>query len=173
MPRDGSKKRRELEKKHLYRNNVSDIEGHLSKGEDLASILEAGLYWIHFAPVKTDDECAERLNMFFQRIMENNEYPTVEKMSLALGVDSETVRRWERGDLGGIRSALIKRAKTLIANMDAELAAKQKISPVVYIFRAKNFYGMRDQVNVVSEAKTDNSEGLTDEDIMKSIVKEQ
>jgi hypothetical protein len=33
--------------------------------------------------------------------------------------------------------------------MDAELAQEGKIQPVVYMFRAKNYYGMKDQQDVV------------------------
>ena len=45
--------------------------------------------------------------------------------------------------------AFIKKAKNTIATMDAELAQEGKIQPVVYMFRAKNYYGMKDQQEVV------------------------
>ena len=44
---------------------------------------------------------------------------------------------------------ILKKAKNLIASMDAELAQEGKIQPVVYMFRAKNFYGMTDKQEVV------------------------
>ena len=43
----------------------------------------------------------------------------------------------------------LKKAKNLIASLDAELAQEGKIQPVVYMFRAKNFYGMQDKQEVV------------------------
>ena len=38
--------------------------------------------------------------------------------------------------------------------MDAELAQEGKIQPVVYMFRAKNYYGMKDQQDVVLTPNT-------------------
>jgi len=116
----------------------------------IANALMNGYFWFNYPMVKNDTECAERLNLFFQRCAETGELPTVEKMALALGVNRKTVYNWETGVSGSPeRQEMIIRAKELIAAMDAELAAKQKISPVVYIFRAKNFYGMKDQSETV------------------------
>jgi hypothetical protein len=40
---------------------------------------------------------------------------------------------------------MIKKAKDLIAAYDANLVAEGKLNPVTYIFRSKNYYGMKDQ----------------------------
>ena len=45
--------------------------------------------------------------------------------------------------------------------MDAELAAEGKIQPVVYMFRSKNFYEMRDSQELVL---TPNTQRLSDSD---------
>jgi hypothetical protein len=50
---------------------------------------------------------------------------------------------------------MIKNAKQIIAGIDAKLAAEGKIPQVVYIFRAKNFYGMKDQQDVIVTPNTD------------------
>lgn len=50
--------------------------------------------------------------------------------------------------------------------MDAELAATGKIPVPTYIFRAKNYYGMRDDPQVVVQVN-DNSEKVDIEDIKK------
>ena len=44
---------------------------------------------------------------------------------------------------------MIKKAKEILAGMDAELVSTGKIPQVTYIFRAKNFFGMRDQTDLV------------------------
>jgi hypothetical protein len=74
-------------------------------------------------------------------------------MCLAIGYDRTTVFDWITGRCGcGISSVapdILKKAKNLIASLDAELAQEGKIQPVVYMFRAKNYYGMKDQQDVV------------------------
>lgn len=43
---------------------------------------------------------------------------------------------------------ILKKARTIMASADAELAAKGKSQPVVYFFRAKNFYDMQDKKEI-------------------------
>lgn len=119
-----------------------------ARRDEIAATIAHAFHWWDYLPVKTDDECAERLNEFFQHCKETGELPNVEKMCLALGVHPETARRWEHGQLGPVRSAMIKKAKAILAAVDAELAATNKMNVAAYIFRAKNFYGMKDQAEV-------------------------
>lgn len=119
-----------------------------AKREEISAAVSHAFHWWDYQPVKTDDECAERLNEFFKHCMETGELPNVEKMSLALGVHPETLRGWEHGKLGAVRSAMVKKAKSILAAIDAELAATNKMNVAAYIFRAKNFYGMKDQAEV-------------------------
>ena len=44
---------------------------------------------------------------------------------------------------------MIKKAKEILAGIDAKLVSMGKIPQVTYIFRAKNFFGMKDQQDVV------------------------
>ena len=119
--------------------------------EEISQILRNSLYWFNRDIVKTDEECAERLNEYFERLAETGEIPTVEKMCLALGTTRSTVFRWETGELqcSQARRNMIKKAKEILAAMDAELVSKGKIPQVTYIFRAKNFFGMQDQQELV------------------------
>ena len=119
-------------------------------GKALHNILEVSRAFD--APPKNDEELCERLDWFFQTCQETQQLPTVEKMCLALSMPRSTVFDWETGNtrgLGPYTSDIIKKAKNLIASMDAELAQEGKIQPVVYMFRAKNYYGMKDQQDVV------------------------
>ena len=119
--------------------------------EEISQILRNSLYWFNRDIVKTDEECAERLNEYFERLAETGEIPTVEKMCLALGTTRSTVFRWETGELQSsqARRNMIKKAKEILAAMDAEMVNEGKIPQVTYIFRAKNFFGMQDQQEVV------------------------
>jgi len=119
-------------------------------GKALHNILEVSRAFD--APPKNDEELCERLDWFFHTCQETNQLPTVEKMCLALSMPRTTVFDMESGRTRGFSSFtsdIIKKAKNLIASMDAELAQEGKIQPVVYMFRAKNYYGMKDQQDVV------------------------
>lgn len=128
----------------------SNVAPNDSSVEEMRAMMKSILRWYGKPLVRTDEECAERLNEFFKVITENGELPTVEKMCLALGADRQTVWNWETGISGTpVRSAMIKQAKSMLAALDAEMVSKGKIPVVSYIFRSKNFYGMRDQTDVV------------------------
>lgn len=107
--------------------------------------------------VSNDEELCERLNWFFQSCAESQQIPNVEKMCNALGYHRNTVLGWENGTISGFSSAtkeIIHQAKQILASIDAELAQEGKSQPVIYMFRAKNFYGMRDQQEVVVTPNT-------------------
>ena len=102
--------------------------------------------------VRSDDELCERLNWFFSECARTQQVPSVEKMANALGYHRNTLNDWENGVNAGFgpgTKGIIKQAKQILASVDAELAQEGKTQPVVYMFRAKNFYGMRDQQDVV------------------------
>ena len=119
-------------------------------GKALHNILEVSRAFD--APPKNDEELCERLNWFFHTCAETQQLATVEKMCLALSWSRQHVFELEAGNRPGFSPDtrdIIKKAKNLIASIDAELAQEGKIQPVVYMFRAKNYYGMKDQQDVV------------------------
>ena len=133
--------------KNLGDRNNNPKRDNLPK-DAVKKALGSAMYWYKREVPKTDEEFAERLNEFFEHCYETNEIPTVEKMALALGTYREQVWKWETQEIKGrLVSNMLKKAKSMISVMDAELAMTGKIQPVVYIFRAKNYYGMKDQVD--------------------------
>ena len=117
---------------------------------EISAIIGNVLYWYKYPQVKTDEECADRLNEFFQRIHDTGEIPTVEKMCLALGIHRQTAWQWKTGQgCSAERTYMIKKAYDIMAALDAELVSKNKIPQVTYIFRSKNYYGMSDQTQLV------------------------
>lgn len=136
------------------RNTPSDlIGGSSAKKEDVSRILANCLKWYKLDKVKSIDELNERLAYFFTECFSTGEIPTVEKMCLAIGYDRKVVWEWETGQavsgLGSEASNIVKKAKNFLATFESEMVTEGKINPVVYIFRAKNFFGMKDQQEYV------------------------
>ena len=132
------------EKKIRGPKNGSIAHNNTCEPGEISKILQNTMYWYNRERVKTDEECIERLQEYFTRVIENDEIPTVEKMCIALGTNRTTVWEWEQGTLGSARANIIKKAKDISAALDAELVSKGKIPQITYIFRAKNFFGMKD-----------------------------
>lgn len=66
---------------------------------------------------------------------------------------------------------VIKKAKDFIATMEAELARDGEINSTVYIFRAKNHFGMVDKQEVVVTPNTGMEEPMNAEEIIKNVPK--
>ena len=64
---------------------------------------------------------------------------------------------------------IIKKAKEFIATMEAELARDGEINSTVYIFRAKNYFGMADKQEVVVTPNAGMQAQANAEDIIKNI----
>lgn len=117
---------------------------------DISRIITESFQYFDRDIVKSDEECAERLNDYFRQCAETGQIPTVEDMSLALGAIRKTIWNWEHGiGCSKARTNMIQKAKEILAGIDAKLVSEGKIPQVTYIFRAKNFFGMKDQQDVV------------------------
>lgn len=121
-----------------------------AKAEDVKRIMKNCLRWYELPRIETDEDCRQRLYDFFTGCSDSGELPTVEKMCLALGYARNTVWQWEQGVQCSLeRMNLIKKAKELIATFEAEMVTEGKINPVTYIFRAKNYFGLKDTQDLV------------------------
>jgi hypothetical protein len=115
--------------------------------ELMSEVIRTNLKWYKMPRVTDDADLERRLDMFFTVCLEQGELPTVEKMCLAIGYSHAMVHAWEKKiePTTTRRLELLKNARSLLSAIDAELVSRGKINPVVYIFRAKNYFGMRDQ----------------------------
>lgn len=149
----------------------NEPEKPASKVEVSEAILN-NYKWFNRTIVKTDEECAERLNEFFSECARTGELPTYEKMALSLGTTASTIHKWASGGYKNIsldRINMMEKARGLIAAIDAELVSSGRIPPITYQFRAKNFYGMKDQQEVVMERKNPLDDFVDEESLRKRI----
>ena len=147
----------------------ASIANNTCEPGEIRKILSNTLYWYDREIVRSDEECAERLNEYFTRVIENNEIPTLEKMCLVWGTTRNTVWEWEQGSLGTARSNMIKKAKDIAASLDAELVSKGKIPVISYIFRAKNFFGMKDNQEMTLVNGSPMGDEVSPDDIRKRL----
>ena len=142
-------------KKKCGGKSASVTEHLTAEPAEISQIIRNNFQYFNRKPPKDDDECAERLNDYFRECQEQSRMPTVENMALALGVTRGTLWDWENGRRqSSTRADMIKKAKEIMASIDADLVSKGKIPQVTYIFRAKNYYGMKDQQDVVLTPNT-------------------
>jgi hypothetical protein len=132
-------------------NNGYDIDSPASQGL-VSKLLTEALEAYRMPPVKSDEELLDRLDAYFERCASKDIKPTVEEMCLFTGYSIKTIWAWENEQRGGFsnRTAeIIKKSKAYMATFDAKLLLEGKLNPVSYIFRAKNYYGMKDVQDVV------------------------
>lgn len=147
--------------KHNFPNaRMQLIEQDDEKRAFVAKAIENNLVFFNkgiMEPVKSDEQLCERLNWFFSECARTQQIPNIEKMSNAIGIARQTLHRWSTGESRGfspVTKDIAFQAKQILASIDAELAQEGKTQPVVYMFRAKNFYDMRDQQEYVVTPNT-------------------
>ena len=118
------------------------------------AVVEATRYF-KATKVKDEEDAEERIGEYFAHCIQEGKRPTVENLALCLGTTRKSLHEWETGAVvGPISSDIVKKAKEMIATFDAELVANGRLNPIAYIFRAKNYYGMRDQAEYVLTPNT-------------------
>lgn len=98
------------------------------------------------------EELANRFATYFEMCLEHGRIPTVEGLALVSGYARSSFYDIANGTFRKDITDIIKKAKDYIATYDAEMVANGKIPAPVYIFRSKNYYGMKDVQEVKVEA---------------------
>ena len=132
-------------------------EGRAAIRRILSESLEA---W-GMTKVTNDAELCERLGKYFQRCIEREIIPTVEEMWLYTGYHRDWAMDIYRGHSKGFSpetAVIIKKAREYLATFDGKAALTGEINPIVYFFRAKNYYGMVDKQEIeVAPSASDQS----------------
>ena len=120
------------------------------KANDVRRVGYNLLKWYKMPQAVGDDGIEDRLLQYFVETLDAGELLTVETMCLALAYDHKTVREWILGrGCSAKRSKLVQKAMSILSSFDSQLVTEGKINVTAYIFRAKNYFGMRDQVEYV------------------------
>lgn len=106
--------------------------------------------WGRESQPRTDDEVEQRIDDYLLFCEKSGVRPTVEGMGLAIGYTRVTIHNWRHGlGCSPRRTEIINYVYDAMAAFDADMVINNRMPPVPYIFRSKNFYGMRDQTDVV------------------------
>lgn len=117
----------------------------------VSAVLNNYLDLLDKKPIETPEECAERLNQFFTKCAEKGQLATIESMALELGMTNQQVNNLINDkSKGEVVALMLQKAKQIIAAQDAELAMRNRINSILYIFRSKNFYGMVDKREIIN-----------------------
>lgn len=125
--------------------------------------------------VKSDEELAQRIDDYFCRCAQHGQVPTVEEMSLSTGYSIGTVMDWEIGRNKGFSpqtSMIIKKAKGYLQTFDAKLVIAGKMNFLAYCFRAKNYYGMKDQQEVMLTPNNPIGEATSPEELRRKYLED-
>jgi hypothetical protein len=117
------------------------------------------------------DEMQVLIEQYFIDCTEFKLRPTVRGLAIALGTVYETLNGWERGErdaqLGSSCSAIIKKAKQLIAEYDEVMAVEGYDNPILFMFRAKNYYGMKDTQDIQITPNNRDNDTIPFDDLKK------
>jgi len=141
-----------LEEKLIKRRGIGAIQDNTCQDGEFVSralslnlkIRELGLR----GKPKTPQEMEDRITEYFTLCQQAQLNPTVEGLALAVDYDRRSLFEIGKGTFNQPFMDIVKNAKDFIAGYDAILAASNKMNSAVYCFRSKNFYGMKDQVQI-------------------------
>lgn len=128
---------------------MSSEENRGLLSETIASVRRA----LRMKPVQSNYEMLERLEEYLSIVQDRRVPPTLEELSLYLGFTLQMVLEIRDGtNLGfpdqpypGATSAkILERVIDALHSVDAVQAMKRQADNTTYIFRSKNYYGMKD-----------------------------
>lgn len=113
-------------------------------------VMRSVMRWYTLPAPKDDDELENRVIQFFVTTVEQNEYPTVEKLALACGTTARDIQRTLKGEVVSSprRRAIFEKAFETMHSFEADLATNFDIQPVIYMFRSKNYFNMADRQEI-------------------------
>lgn len=118
---------------------------------------------------KTPEELRQRFIGYFEKCSTEGLPPTIEGLALVSGWCRSTFYDIAEGKVQREFSDTIKFAKDYVCAYDSMMATAGKVQPATYIFRAKNFYDMRDEQKIQVEATPNADTPQNAEDIVNAL----
>lgn len=115
--------------------------------------------------VKDDKELAERIDEYFTKCAREGKTPLVEELCLACGLSptrfTHVISGAEKG-FSPLTKEIFQRARDFMQAFDAKMVMANKVPFLAYCFRAKCYYGMREDMSCVLDGRDpDSTERLT------------
>lgn len=122
--------------------------------------------------VQSPQELADRFDALFEMAYQEGVLPRYEHLVLVSGLPKSTFYDYgsetSTSNIAHTYLDIIKRAKSLISASEANLAATGKIPAPVYIFREKNYGGLRD-VQEIQATNTYNTDPKDPEEVVAAL----
>lgn len=160
---------------HNKSNNHLTKEKSTDKKESNVKLLSFFTKYFFLPKAETDEEIANRIELYFNDCMQNKVKPTLEGVSFVIGIDTHTFVRWRKQE--GVypethRYTLAKKAHELIKAFDSTAVVEGEMNPVVYIFRSKNYYGMTDEQKVTIKPEDPLGEKISEQNLIETIERD-
>lgn len=134
------------------RKDLEKWEAENVQPGDSARYLRYALASWDLPPIDLADpeQVKGRIRDYFEFCAQRDRKPSVVGMANWIGVSRDTLDSWRRGECrSNTHSDIIKKAYMVIEELWHDYMQNGKMNPVTGIFIAKNFYGYRDQQDVV------------------------
>lgn len=152
-----SQKQRKEHTDYLVREAETDVmvsdkgkQFQMAVGQSLHNVLK--LREIGIGKVSSDEEMVQRLEQFFNRCVEMGQIPTIEKACVTLGMTTSELRRIKDGSSQGFSlktKEIINELYSMCGAIANEMALSNSVNPIIYIFLAKNHFGLTDKQELV------------------------
>lgn len=141
-------------KKSVVKRRKRDIEfgNEYNEPGDNAKYIRLARSSMGLTPIDiADPEQVENRILDYFDFCEKNDYkPSVIGMANWLGISRRTVTRWMKGDTrSSTHTEMIERAYSVIEQVLVDCMQNGKVNPASGIFLLKNFFGYRDQQEVL------------------------
>jgi len=120
------------------------------------------------------EQMQDLITYYFEQCADIGLRPTIRGLASTLGTVYSTLNDWENGSrdvsLGSSCSSIIKKAKQFIAEYDELMALEGLDNPILFMFRSKNYYGMKDIQEISVSPRSQLGATLSDEEIQQRIA---
>lgn len=128
--------------------NLKELDSKQSLSERMQDVTETMISLYRKGRPDTDEEVAERLDLYFDTCRFGGLRPAIESLCMALHISRETLRNWKNGiGCSRERQQMIEDARQLVIAEAEQLAFQGALHPGVFAFYMKNISDYRDNPN--------------------------